>query len=131
MLGLEEWVKRELTIDLESELSKHKEKVKSLVKLSPSGEVIVKNAGLSAKQKVLAYLIGKAYSNFAKYSSDIAVTNRELVNALRLPEGTVKYNLHELRNEGLITAKEEGVHQIKIAEIGRVFEKYFRGVIGS
>ena len=129
MIGLsklDEWIRKELTVDVESELSKHKEKVKTLISLAPSGEVLLKSSDLTAKQKILAYLIGKAYANVANYSEGTA-TNKELVDTLHLPEGTVKFNLFELRKEGLVFSVASGVHQIKIASIGEAFRKYFGG----
>lgn len=129
MIGLstlDEWIRKELTVDVESELSKYKEKVKTLISLTPSGEVLLKKSDLTAKQKILAYLIGKAYANLANYSEGTA-TNKELVDALHLPEGTVKFNLFDLRKEDLVLSVTSGVHQIKIASIGIAFEKHFGG----
>lgn len=126
MSKLNEWIRQELTVDIESELSKYKEKVKTLISLTPSGEVLIKRNDLTAKQKILIYLIGKAYANIVNYSEGTA-TNKELMDSLHLPEGTVKYTLFELRNEGLVLSVKGGVHQIKIASIGIAFEKYFGG----
>lgn len=126
MSRLDEWIRQELTIDVESELSKHKEKVRNFISLTPSGEVLIKCNNLTAKQKILIYLIGKAYANVVNYSEGTA-TNKELVDALHLPDGTVKYNLFELRNEGLVLSVKSGLHQIKIASIGVAFSKYFGG----
>jgi DNA-binding transcriptional ArsR family regulator len=115
-----------MTVDIENELVKHREKVKTLVQLTTSGDVILKQTGLTAKQKILITLIGRVYSKFAGYSDD-CVTNRELVERLGLPEGTMKYTLHELRKEGLVMSLQEGVHQIRMASIGLVLDKYFKG----
>jgi len=123
---LDEWIRKELTVDIESELSKYKEKVKTLISLTPSGEVLLKSSNLTAKEKILAYLIGKTYANVANYSEGTA-TNKELIDALHLPEGTVKFCLFELRKEGLILSVESGVHQVKVASVGMAFEKYFGG----
>lgn len=126
MSKLNEWIRQELTVDIESELSKYKEKVKTLISLTPSGEVLIKRNDLTAKQKILIYLIGKAYANIVNYSEGTA-TNKELMDSLHLPEGTVKYTLFELRNEGLVLSVKSGLHQIKIASIGIAFDKYFGG----
>ena len=126
MSTLDEWIRKELTIDVESELSKYREKVKSLISLTPSGEVLLKRSDLMAKEKILAYLIGKVYANVANYSDGTA-KNKELVDALHLPEGTVKFSLFELRKEDLVFSVTGGVHQVKIASIGIAFKKYFGG----
>lgn len=126
MSTLDQWIRKELTVDIESELSKYKDKVKSLVSLAPSGEVILKRSSLKAKEKILIYLVGKAYAKVVGYSENTA-TNKELIDALHLPEGTVKHNLFQLRNEGLILSVKGGLHQIKIAAIRTVFDNYFGG----
>jgi len=99
--------------------------VKALLRLAPSGEILIRQHNLTAKQKIVAYMIGKLYSNFAKYSVENTVANKELLDALHMKEGTVKYYLHELRNDGIVISKENGVHQIKIEQIGTAFKKYF------
>jgi predicted transcriptional regulator len=125
--NLREWIKQELTVDFENELSKHKEKVKALLQLTPSGQIFISRLDLTAKQRIIAYMVGKVYAEFAKYSDDGTVTNKELMDALHMPEGTVKYTLHELRNEGIIISK-DGMHQIKIEQIGVALDRYFGGI---
>lgn len=127
MSDLKRWIQEELTVDIENELSKYKEKVKEYIQLTPSGEVILKQTDLTAKQKILVYLIGKIYAKAAEYSDENNATNKELAEALRLPEGTVKYTLFELRNEGLVLPIADGVHSIRISSIGLVFDRYFGG----
>ena len=123
---LDKWIKQELTVDLETELSKHKEKVKALLQLTPSGEILIKRSDLKAKQKIIAYMIGKVYAKFAKYSGDSVITNKELVDALVMPEGTVKHTLFGLRNDGIVISS-GGAHQIKVAQIGFALDRYFGG----
>jgi len=116
-----------MTVDIESELLKHKEKVKNLVQLTKTGDVILKQTDLTAKQKILVYLIGKTYSKVADYTKDETVTNKELIETLSLPEGTVKNALFDLRNEGLVNSLESGVHRIRLTNIGLALSKYFGG----
>jgi len=125
-MTLDEWIRKELTVNIEEELSKYKDKVKSILSLTPSGEVLIKRNDLMAKEKILAYLVAKAYAKVANYSEGTA-TNKELAEALHLPDGTVKFSLFSLRQEGLVFSVTGGVHQIKIANIGKVFESYFGG----
>lgn len=127
MTTLDEWIKKELTVDLETELSRHKEKVKTLFQLTPSGEIFIIRSDLTAKQKIITYMIGKVYAKFAKYSNDSIVTNKELMDALIMPEGTVKHTLFGLRNDGIVISS-DGAHQIKVAQIGIALDRYFGGV---
>lgn len=127
MSNLKKWIEDEMTIDIESELLKHKEKVKNLVQLTKTGDVILKQTDLTTKQKVLVYLIGKTYSKVADYTQNETATNKEIIETLSLPEGTVKNVLFDLRNEGIVNSLESGVHRIRVANIGLALSKYFEG----
>jgi len=125
--NLKKWIEDEMTIDIENELLKHKEKVKNLVQLTKTGDVILKQTDLTAKQKILVYLIGKTYSKVADYTQNETATNKEIIETLGLPEGTVKNVLFDLRNEGIVNSLESGVHRIRVANIGLALSKYFEG----
>ena len=125
MSDLQSWIKKELTVDIEDELAKYKDRVKDFIRLTPSGEVILTRGNLTAKQKILLYSIGKVYSKIAQFSNEASVSNRELTEVLNLPEGTVKTSLFALRKEGFLIPQEPGVHKMKIARMGTAFERYF------
>lgn len=124
MATLDEWIRQELTVDVEEELSKYKEKIRPLIKLTPSGEVIIRHNDLTAKEKVLLYLIGKTYANIPNYCDD-TVPNKELEDAFGLPEGTVRNILFRLRKEGLVLSVKNGLHKAKVETLGIAFDKYF------
>lgn len=126
MSDLKDWIAKEMTVDIASELAKYKERVKDLIQLTTTGDVIIKKSNLTAKQRILIYLIGKVFSKVVGYSASDTATNKELMEAIGLKEGTVKFNLFDLRNEGLLNSPEEGVHQFKVGNIATVFEKYFK-----
>jgi len=121
---LDNWIREELTVDVEKILSEYKEKVKNLISLTPSGEVLIRASGLTAKEKIMVYLIGKTYANIVGYSEATA-TNSEIKDTLSLREGTIRNCLFKLRNERLVTAVESGVHRIRIASIGMAFFSQF------
>ena len=122
--SLEDWIRSELTVDIAQELAKHKDTIKNFIKLIPDGSVLVINhKSLSAKDKVALYMIGKLYANYVRYSNEKAVRNKELEDALGLPEGTVKNALFRLRKDNYVVAVEEGVHQVKFDRIGDILKK--------
>ena len=123
--SLEDWIKSELTVDITQELAKHKETIKNFIKLIPDGSVLVmdQKKNFSAKDKIALYMIGKLYSNYAKYSSEKTVKNKELEDALGLPEGTVKNSLFRLRKDNYVMVVAEGVHQIKFDKIGDILNE--------
>ena len=122
--SLEDWIRSELTVDIAQELAKHKDTIKNFIKLIPDGSVLVINQkSLTAKDKVALYMIGKLYANYVRYSNEKAVRNKELEDALGLPEGTVKNVLFRLRKENYVVSVEEGVHQIKFDRIGDILNE--------
>ena len=125
MATLDEWIRKELTVDVEEELAKYKEKIVPLLKLTPSGEVLIKRNDLTAKQKVMLYLIGKTYASIPNYSKE-TVANRELVDALHLNENTVRNILFRLRKDDLVLSVENGLHKAKVETLGTAFDKYFQ-----
>lgn len=121
---LREWIKSEMTVDVEALLLKHKDKVKEYVKLATSGEVILQKTDLTAKQKILLYLIGKLYSKIAGYSETESVRNKDLAQSLGINENTVKFSLFDLRKEGFIVPTEEGIHQVRITNLDAALQQF-------
>jgi len=95
---LKKWVKEELTVTEVNELRRHKEKVKELIGITSGGMVVFKadSTKLSAKEIICLYMIGKVYARVAGYVDEDSVANKELIEALNLPEGTIRYALKEL-----------------------------------
>lgn len=119
---LTKWIKSELTVDISQELAKYKDDVKDLIRLTSSGEILLTHnqRSLTAKEKISLYMIAKLYSNYAKFSKERTVTNKEVEDALGLPEGTVKTSLFALRKDKSIVSVEEGVHKMKFDRIGEI-----------
>ena len=114
MEELKKWVKEELTVTEVNELSRHKETVKELIRITSDGMIVFKvdSTKLSAKEIICVYMIGKVYAYVAGYVDEESVTNRELIGALNLPEGTIGRSLKELRDRKFIIAKKTGIHSI-------------------
>lgn len=123
---LKDWIAKEMTVDVAAELTKYKERIRDLIQLTTTGDVIVRKPDLTVKQRILLYLIGKVYSKTAGYSLTDTVTNKEIIDALGLKEGTAKFTLHELRGEGLVTSPEEGIHQVRFGSIALALDRYFK-----
>lgn len=122
MEELKKWVKEELTVTEVNELARYKEKVKELIGITSDGMIVFKvdSTKLSAKEIICLYMIGKVYAHVAGYVDEESVTNRELIEALNLPEGTIGYALKELRDRKIIIAEKAGIHRILYNKIGVV-----------
>ena len=124
MEELEEWVKKELTVTREDYLIRNKDKVKKVIGITMNGEVLFKVdvERLAAREVICLYMIGKVYANLAGYVDTEIVTNKELIETLKMPEGTVKYTLKELRDDKFIVAEKPGFHRIIYNKIGGILE---------
>ena len=124
MEELKKWVQEELTVSETSDLVRNRDKVKKAIRITIDGRIIfnVDLTGLSAKQIVSLYMIGKVYANVAGYVDTETVSNRELSEELRMPGGTIGFVLMELRNERTIVAEKAGVHRILYSEIEQVLD---------
>jgi len=127
---LRKWVKEELTVTEIDNLAKNKDKVKQLVGITTDGRIVFKvdASNFLAKEVICLYMIGKAYALIAGYVETETVTNKELIEALRLPEGTIAYTLKDLRDEKLVIAERTGIHRISHDKIGVVIDNVLKKI---
>jgi hypothetical protein len=86
------------------------------------GRITIQKPRMSAQSQVLAYLIGAGYSKEAELREDDGVSNRELVDELKLNESTVRNTLLNLRKKGLVVQKIEGIHRIEYRRVDTVLK---------
>src|SRR2546427_8183600 len=98
-------------------LHEHRENARSIASLREDGKVTVKNYGGPAKSQILSYLLGAAYSKVGNIREDDGVDNQELIEELKMNEGTARRTLKELRDEGLIVQKKEGLHRVEYKKL--------------
>ena len=124
MEELKKWVKEELTVTEVNELTRHKEKVKELIGITSDGMIVFKvdSTKLTAKEIICLYMIGKVYAHVAGYIDEESVSNKELIEALNLPEGTIGRALKELRDRKFIIAEKTGIHRILYDKIEDILE---------
>ena len=127
---LKRWVKEELTVTEVNELARHKEKIKELIGITSNGMIVFKvdSTRLSAKENICLHMIGKVYAHVAGYVDKESMSNKELIGALNLPEGTIGRALKELRDKKFIIAEETGIHRILYDKIGLVLDKILRKI---
>lgn len=105
---LKKRILEEMKVDGAGALEQHFEVVKTLVKLTPTGRVVVLDKErYGARDQVMLYLLGKLYGGEAGLSQKGA-SNEELMIELGLPEGTVRPRLKELRDARLVATTADG-----------------------
>ena len=112
--NLKQRIDEEMTVDYGDALERNFELAKLYIGITPKGklDIKVKNA-LGNDDIVALYLIGKQYAKVAERTETNEVLNKELMDELQMPLGSVVGSLKRLRDSGKVTQVKEGVHRIK------------------
>jgi hypothetical protein len=100
-------IMEEMTVDYSGALEKNFDLAKQFMRITRDGrvDILVKNK-VSGQDRILLYLVGKLYAKEAGLASTDSVGNKELMNELGIPEGSLLPWLMALR-------KKPGIKQIK------------------
>jgi DNA-binding transcriptional ArsR family regulator len=97
-----------------------RERVAKIVSLNDNGTVRLKpGVELPARDMVLSAYAGKHYAAAAGLANDVSIENKELVDSLSLPKGTVGRCVKELRDAHLISSVQEGRHVLLLSNLER------------
>ena len=125
--SLRKKIREEMTADYSSLLEKNFDLAKQLIRISTGGKVDILNKDdLNGKEKILLYLIGKLYAREAGYTTTEKTGNKELVNELGIPEGSLLPWLKDLRDDrSMIRRSKKGrysSHNISINWVERILK---------
>jgi hypothetical protein len=97
----------EMTVEYSGTLEKNFDLAKQFIRITKDGrvDILVKDK-VSGQERILLYLIGKLYAKEAGLASSDTVGNKELMNELGIPEGSLLPWLMALR-------KKPGIKQVK------------------
>jgi len=100
---LKKKILNEMTVDYGNTLEKNFNKAKLFIRISKDGlvDVLVKEK-VTGPQQIQLYLIGKLYAVQAELAESYDVGNRELMDQLGIPEGSLLPWLKELRDKNKI-----------------------------
>ena len=117
----------EMTVDYANVLEKNFELAKQFIRITKEGkvDVLVKDK-VSGKERILLYLIGKLYAKEAGLAPSEFVSNKELMNELSIPRGSLLPWLMELRKKPGIKQIKKGtsvLHYIPINLVERVLKQ--------
>lgn len=101
--GLKKRIIEEMTVSHSSALEKNFELAKQFVRITKDGkvDVLIKDK-LTGTEEVLLYLIGKVYAVEAGLTPTYEVGNKELMNELGVPRGSLLPWLKGLRDNNKI-----------------------------
>lgn len=90
----------EMTVDYATALEKNFDLAKQFARITKEGKVEVQfKDKLTGKNQILLYLIGKLYGKEAGLAATDDVGNKELMNELGIPEGSLLPWLKDLREK--------------------------------
>ena len=107
--GLKKMIIEEMTVDYSNALEKNFDLAKQFIRITKNGKVdILFKDKLSGKEKILLYLIGKLYAKEAGFAATDDVENKELMDELGIPKGSLLPWLKDLRDENKIKQVKKG-----------------------
>lgn len=99
----------QMTVDYSDALEKSFDLAKQFIRITKDGKVeILFKDKLGGKEQILLYLIGKLYAKEAGFTATHDVGNKELLNELGIPKGSLLPWLKELRDKNRIEQVKKG-----------------------
>lgn len=116
----------EMTVDYSGALEKNFDLAKNYVRITTDGtvDVLVKDS-LTGKEQILLYLIGKLYAKEAGFAETHDVANRELMDELGMPKGSVLPALKDLRDSNEVEQTRRGRpvhHAIPVSLVAKTLQ---------
>ncbi len=99
----------EMTVNHSSALEKNFHLAKQFIRITRDGKVDLPfKDRLNGKEQILLYLIGKVYAKEAGFVATDDVGNKELLNELGIPEGSLLPWLKDLRDKNKVKQIRKG-----------------------
>ena len=118
----------EMTADYSSALEKHFDLAKQFIRITKDGkvDVLFKNK-LTGTESILLYLIGKMYAKEAGLAPSSDVGNKELMDELGVPKGSLLPWLKQLRDTNQIKQVKAGRYTNHVVALN-IVEKTLIGI---
>jgi hypothetical protein len=101
--NLKKRIMEEMTVDYSSALERNFDFAKQFIRITNDGKVdVLFKDRLTGKEAILLYLIGKLYAKEAGLTPTDDVGNKELMNELGMPEGSLFPWLKDLREDNKV-----------------------------
>jgi len=113
----------EMSVDYSSALEKNFDLAKQFIRVTKEGKVEVRMKNrLNGKEQILLYLIGKLYAKEAGLATTEDVGNKEMMDELGVPKGSLLPWLKDLRDKNQIKAVKKGQYTHHII-LGNLVER--------
>ncbi len=124
--SLRQKILKEMIIDYSSVLEEYFDVAKKFIRLTKEGKVnILVKDKLNGEEQILLYLIGKLYAKEAGFVTSEEVGNKELMEELNMPRGSLLPFLKRLRDKNKIEEIKKGryvYHRIPLNLIGKILK---------
>lgn len=128
MQNLKDKILAEMVADHENALERIFDKAKSLLQITKTGKIFLpKKDVLTGEEQVLIYLIGKLYAKECGLSAEETVNNRELMEELGIPEGSLYPWIKNLRENNKIKSIGHK-HTVPLNQIERILNEILEKV---
>lgn len=118
-----------MTVDYASALDKNFDLAKQLIRITKEGKIdVLFKDRLTGKENILLYLIGKLYAKEAELVPTDDAGNKELMDELGIPKGSLLPGLKELRDENKIKTITKGKYSYHVAALN-IVEKTLKEII--
>jgi hypothetical protein len=118
----------EMTVDHSNALEKSFTLAKQFIRITKEGKVdILHKDKLTGKEQILLYLIGKLYAKEAGFTTNDDVGNKELMDEMGIPSGSLLPWLLSLRKENKIKQVKRGKYTHHLIALNWV-EKVLKNV---
>ncbi|MEM4258591.1 MAG: hypothetical protein QXL17_05505 [Candidatus Thermoplasmatota archaeon] len=130
--NLKQRIMTEMTVDYSNALEKNFDVAKQFVRITRDGKVdVLFKDKLNGTEQILLYLIGKLYAKEAGFTPTDDVGNKELLNELGIPEGSLLPWLKELRDSNKIKTTKKGKiasHSVSINLVEKILQNIERKI---
>lgn len=122
--GLRKKIIDEMTVNYSNALEKNFDLAKQFIRITQDGKVdLLHKEKFGGKEQILLYLIGKLYAKEGGLIEVTDVSNKELMDELGIPQGSILPGLKYLRDSNRITQVKKGKfthHSIAINMIEKI-----------
>lgn len=111
----------EMSVEYSNALEKNFDLAKQFIRITKEGKVdIIFKDKMGGKEQILLYLIGKLYAKEAGFTVTDDVGNKELLEELGIPEGSLLPWLKDLRDKNKIKQVKKGRYSHHIIPVNLV-----------
>ena len=101
--SLKEMIVKEMSVDYSNALEKNFNLAKQFIRITKDGKVdVLCKEKVTGPEQILVYLIGKLYAKEVGFATTGDASNKELLNELGIPKGSLLPWLKELRDKNKI-----------------------------